>query len=130
MANPTRGCQRQCGHVFLSVSWRHHTPPHGVVNRKIGVDKRKHAAHGVGVINGRHDMNTTKSIPAISDPVQAAAAIMEHVAAIDALLNGIKWHSVRAEDIAQDVSVAMTEAMDVLGDALKDQDEWHAERGE
>ncbi len=75
-------------------------------------------------------MTETKSIPAIRDPAQAAASIMEHVAAIDALLNGIRWHSVRAEDIAQDVSVSLDGAMDCLKDALKEQDEWHQERGE
>lgn len=70
------------------------------------------------------------TIPAIRDPAQAAAAIMEHVAAIDALLNGIKWHSARAENIAEDVSVSLSGAMDYLNAALKQQDEWHQERGE
>jgi hypothetical protein len=75
-------------------------------------------------------MNTTKSIPAISDPVQAAAAIMEHIAAIDALLNGIEWQSVSAEDIAQDANVYLTDMTDNLKQAVDRENEWYAKRGE
>lgn len=67
--------------------------------------------------------------PAPRDPAAVRAAILDHIAAIDALLNGVAWSSVDAENIAQDVGEHLTDAQDALEAAVYSEAEWHRERG-
>lgn len=73
--------------------------------------------------------DTILKIPAIRDPAEAARAIAEHVAAIDALLNGVRWNNDIADAYTQDAQRYLTEVADCVKRAVELEGEWHRERG-
>ena len=75
-------------------------------------------------------MLTFRPIPSLRNPEDVLREVLSHVAAIDVLVNGVKWASPDAEFHAEDVGVYLTDAVDQLKRAVKEEDEWHLVRGE
>ena len=57
----------------------------------------------------------TISIPAVHDPAAAVRAVAEHIAAIDALLNGASWESVPAWQTVTDALGCLSDFQSLLG---------------
>jgi hypothetical protein len=72
----------------------------------------------------------TIKIPAIRDPEAAARAIADHVAAIDAILGGLTWNCVQADDMAHEAGSDFTEALSGVNLAVRLENEWRGENGE
>ncbi len=70
------------------------------------------------------------TIQAPRDPAEVKARIMEHIAAIDALLNGMTWDNNEANDCAQDAGVHLTDAANYVELAFEREETYVAPRAE
>jgi hypothetical protein len=55
---------------------------------------------------------------------ETVAEIRTHIAAVDALVNGISWNCAQASGYAEDVSVYLTNAQDAIENAMRSEDAW------